>query len=402
MVVAVDDIDIAGKTLFVRCDLNVPLQDGGVRSADKLARVAQGLKGYAQRGARLVLASHLGRPQGRDETLSLRVVADALRPLVAPHDLTFVPDCVGDEVRRSVEGAALGEVVLLENLRFHEGESTNDKAFAAALHQASRADIYVNDAFACVHRSHASVVALARLLPCYAGVLLTQELAALQRVLDGDKRPMVAIIGGAKVSTKVRVLMNLVRKMDAVIIGGAMANTFLAAQGYSMGRSLYEAKQKEAVAAITQVATQQGCRLVIPTDVSVQDGAGKAHNVALDAIEAEHRVMDLGQQSVHGIKDIISQAATLVWNGPLGAFEIEPFHKATQEVADYVRLRSQQKKLVSVVGGGDTLAAVSQGYKGKERVSWGFSYASTGGEAFLEWCEGKILPGIEVLEGMSV
>ncbi|MBC6444685.1 MAG: phosphoglycerate kinase [Alphaproteobacteria bacterium GM202ARS2] len=405
MVVAVDDINIDGKTLFVRCDLNVPLQDGRIRSAEKLVRAVKGLKGYATRGARLVVASHLGRPQGIDKTLSLRVVAEDLRARMAPHHVDFVEDCIGSDVRQRVDALTEGSMLLLENLRFHRGETMNDKDFALGLRQASAADIYVNDAFACVHRAHASVAALPRQLPCYAGVLLSEEIQALQKVLGGDKRPMVAMIGGAKISTKVRVLMSLVRKMDAVIIGGAMANTFLAAQGYALGCSLYEANQKETVAAIRQVATQRGCRLIVPVDACVQDGAGRTHHVAIDAIEPDHKVMDLGPRSVHAIKDILSQAATLVWNGPLGAFEIDPFHEATQEVAAYVRARSDKKKLVSVVGGGDTLAAVAQGYKGKktdkEAETWGFSYASTGGGAFLEWCEGKILPGIEVLEDMA-
>ena len=393
--ISVADVDLSGRRVLVRCDFNAPVPSG-YGSGSKLLRPMASLQSYVARGASLILLSHLGRPRFFDTSLSLRGVADYLRVHGLPQ-LQFVSTVTDDSVRAVTENLSRGSVVLLENLRFDKGEERNDMAFAEAIAFATGADMYVNDAFACVHRTHASVVALAQILPSYAGLLLVEEVQALRSVLDGTQQPMGAIIGGSKISTKLRVVLNLVRKMDFVVIGGAMANTFLADMGFEVGESLYERDHRAAAAAVKEVARQCGCRLVLPTDVRVLRADGTHRVVPSDSVAENDTILDLGDKSIALIQDVLAEAAAVIWNGPLGAFETQPFDTATRAVMSFVRTRTKDGRLVSVIGGGDTLAAAAWDKHEEDDFSLGFGYASTGGGAFLEWCEGKTLPGLEAL-----
>ena len=330
--------------------------------------------------AKLILLAHFGRPKGEPVAdMSLSLIAPAVED-VLDHAVFFAADCIGQPAEEAIAKMNNGDILLLEDTRFHKGEEKNDPAFAAAL--AKNGDIYVNDAFSAAHRAHASTEGLARHLPAYAGRTMQEELEALEKGLGNPTRPVVAIVGGAKVSTKIDLLMNLVTKVDALVIGGGMANTFLAAQGIDVGKSLCEHDLAETARKIMAEAETAGCSIVLPVDGVI----------AIDAIPADAMMLDVGPKSVEKINDWISKAQTLVWNGPLGAFEIEPFDTATVEAARHAAERTRAGKLISVAGGGDTVAALHHA-----GVAEDFTYISTAGGAFLEWMEGKELPGVDVL-----
>ncbi|HZG27615.1 MAG TPA: phosphoglycerate kinase [Ensifer sp.] len=389
-----DDLnDIAGKRVLVRVDLNVPVSDGKVTDATRIERVAPTILELSDKGAKVILLAHFGRPKGEVVAdMSLKTIAPAVEA-VLDRRVLFASDCIGDIAKTAIGAMQNGDILLLENTRFHKGEEKNTPEFTAAL--AANGDIFVNDAFSAAHRAHASTEGLAHHMPAYAGRTMQAELEALEKGLGNPARPVVAIVGGAKVSTKIDLLQNLVKKVDALVIGGGMANTFLAAQGINVGKSLCEHDLADTARTIMAEAEKAGCAIVLPVDgVVAREFKANAANetVAVSAIPADAMMLDVGPKSVEKVNDWISKAATLVWNGPLGAFEIEPFDRATVSAAKHAAARTQAGKLVSVAGGGDTVAAVNHAGVGDE-----FTYVSTAGGAFLEWMEGKPLPGVDIL-----
>jgi phosphoglycerate kinase len=389
-----DDIgDVAGKRVLVRVDLNVPVADGAVTDATRIVRVAPTIVELADKKARVILLAHFGRPKdGPSPDLSLEPIARATAAVLR-RDVGFAADCVGDKAAAAVAAMKDGDVLLLENTRFHKGEEKNDETFARAL--AANGDVFVNDAFSAAHRAHASTEGLARLMPAFAGRTMQAELEALEKGLGNPARPVVAIVGGAKVSTKIDLLTNLVKKVDALVIGGGMANTFLAANGTDTGKSLCEHDLGATARQIMIDAAEAGCAVVLPVDgVVAREFKANAPNetVPVASVPADAMILDVGTKSVEAVNAWIDRAATLVWNGPLGAFEIEPFDRATVAVAKHAAARTRAGKLVSVAGGGDTVAALNHA-----GVADDFTYVSTAGGAFLEWMEGKALPGVEAL-----
>jgi phosphoglycerate kinase len=385
--------DLKGRRILLRVDLNVPVKDGAVTDATRIERVAPTIKELSDRGARVALLAHFERPKGkRVPEMSLAPIAPAVAEVVE-RPVGFADDCVGPTAEDAVAKLGDGGIVLLENTRFHPGEEANDPGFAAALAKAG--DVYVNDAFSAAHRAHASTEGLAHLLPAYAGRAMQEELEALEKALTDPARPVVAIVGGAKVSTKIDLLANLVRNVDALVIGGGMANTFLSAKGVDVGKSLNEPDLGGTAKRIMQEAADAGCALVLPSDVVVASEfkANAPHEtVPLDRVPADGMILDAGEKTVASVNDWIDKARTLVWNGPLGAFELAPFDRATVEAARHAARRTREGKLLSVAGGGDTVAALNHA-----GVAGDFSYVSTAGGAFLEWLEGKALPGVEAL-----
>ena len=390
-----DDIgDVTGKRVLVRVDLNVPVTGGKVSDTTRIERVVPTLDELSKKGAKVILLAHFGRPKGvPSPEFSLDPIAHAVSAMTG-RPVAFAADCIGEEAAKAVARMKGGDILLLENTRFHKGEEKNDPAFVEAL--AKNGDIFVNDAFSAAHRAHASTEGLAHLLPAFAGRTMQAELDALEKGLGSPAKPVVAIVGGAKVSTKIDLLMNLVRKVDALVIGGGMANTFLAARGTQVGKSLAEHDLAATAKQIMIEAATTGCAVILPCDgvVAREFKAGAANEtVAIEACPADAMILDAGARSVDKIEEWIDRAATLVWNGPLGAFEIEPFDQATVAVARHAAARTREGKLVSVAGGGDTVAALNHA-----RVADDFTYVSTAGGAFLEWMEGKALPGVEVLK----
>jgi len=390
-----DDLThISGKRVLVRVDLNVPVADGKVTDKTRLERVAPTIVELSKKGAKVILLAHFGRPKGEPVAdMSLSLIAPALEE-VLDHAVLFASDCIGSAAAEAIAKMNDGDILLLENTRFHKGEEKNDPAFVTEL--AKNGDIFVNDAFSAAHRAHASTEGLARHLPAYAGRTMQAELEALEKGLGAPARPVVAIVGGAKVSTKIDLLMNLVKKVDALVIGGGMANTFLAARGTQVGKSLCEHDLAETAKQIMIEAATAGCAIVLPDDgVVAREFKANAANEVVDinAIPEDAMVLDVGPKSVEAIKGWISRAETLVWNGPLGAFEIEPFDTATVAAARHAAECTKSGKLVSVAGGGDTVAALNHA-----GVAEDFTYISTAGGAFLEWMEGKVLPGVAILQ----
>ena len=388
-----ESLDVTGKTVLVRLDLNVPMQAGRVTDATRISRIVPTLQYLMERDAKVVILSHLGRPKGFDPGQSLAPLVDALSAALWDRPVKFAPDCVGSAAKMAVEGAAKGDVVLMENLRFHAEEKANDPEFGRAM--ASLGDMYVNDAFSCSHRAHASIVGISPYLPSAAGRLMQEEVSALSSVLADPARPLTAIVGGSKVSTKLELLSNLLDKVDNLVIGGAMANTFLHAQGVPMGASLCEVEMAETARAILAKATSSHCRIVLPVDAVVASkfkphAASQVCNV--DAIPADGMMLDVGPRSLMALYDVIAHSKTLVWNGPLGAFETSPFDATTVQIARMIAAASRAGTLHSVAGGGDTVAALAHAGLSAE-----LSYLSTAGGAFLEWLEGKELPGIAAL-----
>jgi len=388
-----DDLDVAGRRVLVRTDLNVPMADGRITDTTRIERTAQTIRDLADRGARVVVLSHLGRPKGNpDPALSLRPIADALANAVG-RPVAFANDCVGEAAEAAVAALADGEVALLENLRFHAGEEANDQGLADQL--AGLGDFYVDDAFSCAHRAHASTDGVARRLKSAAGRLMQVELESLGRALDDPARPLAALVGGAKISTKLDVLVHLAGRVDMLIVGGAMANTFLQAQGIDVGRSLSEPDMGATALKVMETARGAGCDIVLPSDVVVAGelAPGTASRaVGLDEVGPDDMILDIGSRSAADLERRLATVKTLVWNGPLGAFEFPPFDAATNQVALAAARLTQSGDLLSVAGGGDTVAALAGA-----GVVDDFSYVSTAGGAFLEWLEGRTLPGVAAL-----
>lgn len=388
------DADLAGKRVLTRVDLNVPMKDGKVTDTTRIERVLPTIKEISEAGGKVILLAHFGRPKGEKvPEMSLAPVAPAVADLLGK-PVAFAEDCIGDVAKAAVDAMNNGDVLLLENTRYYKGEEKNDADFSKEL--AANGDIYVNDAFSAAHRAHGSTEGIAKLLPAYAGRTMQAELEALQSALSTPVRPVLAVVGGAKVSSKIDLLENLVSKVNILVIGGGMANTFLAAQGVNVGKSLCEHDLAETAKRIMVAAEKAGCEIVLPTDAVVAwEFAANAKNetVALDAIPADSMMLDVGPASIETVKAKIDEAKTLVWNGPLGAFEIAPFDKATVAAAQYAAEKTKSGDLKTVAGGGDTVAALNHAGVGAD-----FSYVSTAGGAFLEWLEGKELPGVTALE----
>lgn len=388
-----DDVDAHDRTVLLRVDLNLPMTDGRVTDATRAARLKPTFAALRAAGAKVAVLSHFGRPKGRVvPAMSLRPVRAVLaESLDCP--VAFAEDCVGPAAADSIASLHAGGVALLENLRFHAGEEANDPDFAARL--AALGDLYVNDAFSASHRAHASIVALAGLLPAVAGRLMEAELDALTRCLDAPEHPLAAVVGGAKIATKLDLLANLVAKVDLLVIGGGMANTFLYARGTAIGRSLCERDMAETARRVIVQAERKGCEIVLPGDAVVAEAfaAGARHRtVAIDQVPEDMMILDIGPDTAAALSERLAGCRSLVWNGPLGAFEVPPFDAGTNAVARAAAALTRAGRLRSVAGGGDTVAALAHA-----GVIDDFTYVSTAGGAFLEWLEGKTLPGVQAL-----
>jgi phosphoglycerate kinase len=389
---SLNDADVKGKRVLVRVDLNVPMHDGEVADVSRIERNAPTIIEIADRGGKVVLLSHYGRPKGPDPKESLKPVVAAVARIIK-RPIAFAEDCVGPIADKAVAALKPGEILCLENTRFHNGEEKNDSAFASQLAQLG--DIYVDDAFSVAHRAHASVEAIAHLLPAFAGRAMQEELEALEKALHSPDRPVAAIVGGAKISTKLDLLGNLITKVETLIIAGGMANTFLAAQGKPVGKSLCESDLIPTARDILAKAKSLHREIVLPVDAVVAQKIAAhvpSRVVAVDDVGAADMILDIGPRSIEQAVSVLARSKTLVWNGPFGAFEIEPFDNGTIEVAEAAAELTTDRRLVSIAGGGDTMAALNVA-----GVTDRFTYVSTAGGAFLEWLEGKILPGVEVL-----
>lgn len=385
--------DVAGRTLLIRADLNVPMRGSSITDPTRIERFAPTVGELASRGAKIVVMTHLGRPEPEpNPAFSTRPIADALARILGK-PVHFAPDCVGAAAEKVSGALAAGEIALLENLRFHKGEEANERNFAVRL--SANGDLYVNDAFSCAHRAHASTHAIARVMPAYAGPSLAAEIDALEMALGNPRRPVVAIVGGAKVSTKIAVLGNLAAQVDHLVIGGGMANTFLAASGHGVGTSLCERSMLSAATDVLALARAHRCEVVLPSDAAVAESLKEeieAQVVAVSDVPPDRMILDAGPESIERVRNILRGARTLIWNGPLGAFEVSPFDRATMAVAKTVASLCRAGRLVAVAGGGDTVAALNMA-----GVTDDLTYVSTAGGAFLEWMEGRPLPGIEAL-----
>jgi phosphoglycerate kinase len=391
-----DHLAAKGKRVIVRVDLNVPIENGEVRDATRIERIVPTIRELLDKGAAVILLAHFDRPKGKVvPEMSLKPVATALEKALG-HKVTFVfTDWQDGKAVAAAKAAKPGECLLIENTRYHAGEERNDDGLSKLL--ASLGDAYVNDAFSAAHRAHSSTEGIARLIPAYAGRAMEAELKALEAALEKPKRPLVAVVGGAKVSTKLELLGNLSGVANVIVIGGGMANTFLAALGYPVGKSLCEHDLAETAKDIIVTAKSKSCEILLPVDgvVAKEFKAGSPHRVVDVAdVKADDMILDAGPKSVAAIKAAFAKAGTLVWNGPLGAFELKPFDKATNEAARYAAELTRAGKLVSIAGGGDTVAALNQAGAADD-----FTYISTAGGAFLEWLEGKPLPGVKALRG---
>ena len=393
----IDDMDLDGKVVLVRVDVNVPVENGTVTDTTRIDKIVPTVRDIQSRGGIPVLLAHFDRPKGkRVDSMSLRQVLPALEAALG-QPVAFAEDCIGGAAKRVVAALKPGDVALLENTRFHEGEEKNDATFAASM--AALGSAYVNDAFSAAHRAHASTEGLARLMESGAGRLMEAELKALDAALGTPERPVMAVVGGAKVSTKLDLLGNLIEKVDHLVIGGGMANTFLVAQGVEVGTSLAERDMADTARAILDKAGETGCTIHLPVDLVVarEFKAGAASEVVpVDQCPADAMILDAGPATVEAIRGVIAGCKTLIWNGPLGAFEIEPFDAATNAAAQAAAEATKAGRLVSVAGGGDTVAALN-----RAGVAEDFTFISTAGGAFLEWMEGKTLPGVAALEAAA-
>ena len=391
-----DQLDPRGKRVVLRADLNVPAKDGKVTDTTRIDRSAATIRELSDKGGKVIILTHFGRPKGHEEKYSQKLLLEPLAKALG-RPVAWADDVIGIDAVEAVKALKDGDVLLMENVRFHPEEEKNDPTFARAL--ADLGDVYVNDAFSTAHRAHASTEAIAHLIPAYAGRLMQVELEALGKALEHPEKPVAAVVGGAKVSTKLDLLGNLVSRVDYLIIGGGMANTFLYAQGIEVGKSLCEKDLADTAREIVVKAKAANCHIVLPVDVVVaSEFAENAPNkvVAVNAVPADMMILDAGPASVEAIIDRLNGCKTLVWNGPLGAFEIAPFDAATNAVAQAAAQRTKEGKLLTVAGGGDTVAALA-----KAGVEEKFSYVSTAGGAFLEWLEGKVLPGVAALTPKS-
>lgn len=386
------EIDVSNKTVLVRADLNVPTQDGKISDTTRIDRVKPTIDYLVKNGAKVLILSHFGRPKGVTPEFSQSFMTPALKQSWGI-DVAFAKDCIGPDAEAVKNTLKPGQVALLENVRFHPGEEKNDPAFTKAL--AALGDIYVNDAFSAAHRAHSSTEGLAHLLPTAAGFLMAAELKALEKALEKPQRPVAAIVGGAKISTKLELLGNLVQKVDVLILGGGMANTFVFANGTDLGKSLCEKDMAEQARAIMEKAEESGCNIMLPVDGVAADtfAANAPHDVyEIDEVPANRMVLDIGPNSVKNIEEVLKTCKTIVWNGPLGAFEIAPFDKATVAIAKFVAEETKAGHFASIAGGGDTVAALEHA-----GIVDDLTYCSSAGGAFLEWLEGKTLPGVAAL-----
>ena len=390
-----DTLDAANKTVLVRVDLNVPMKAGKVTDFTRIERVLPTIKHLTDKGARVVLLSHFGRPKGHYEpSMSLAPLVDTLDEMLSGVEIRFGVDCLGLAAREAVNETPFGGVILLENLRFHWQEETGDASFSQNL--AALGDAYVNEAFSCSHRAHASIAGIPMHLPHYVGLAMQEEIETLEKLLGNPERPLMAVVGGSKVSTKLALLENLVEKVDKIIIGGAMANTFLHAQGIDVGASLCEHDMKDIVLGVLKSAEAANCEILLPKDMVVATALDKqapCKIVDVKNIPTASMALDIGPETITFMMEQIQQSKMLVWNGPVGAFETSPFDAATVQLARYVAKLTAEGALQSVAGGGDTVAALSHAGLRDE-----FSYLSTAGGAFLEWLEGKTLPGVAALK----
>jgi len=387
-----DQVDVKGKRVLMRVDLNVPVENGVVSDSTRIERVAPSITEIADKGGKVILLSHFGRPKGRDPKQSLKPVAAEVSRIIK-RPVKFADDCIGGVAEQAVAAMKSGDILCLENTRFHAGEEKNDPAFVSAL--AKLGDIWVNDAFSAAHRAHASTEGLGHKLPAYAGRTMQAELEALANALENPQRPLTAIVGGAKVSTKLDLLGNLLDKVNALIIGGAMANTFLLAQGKNVGKSLAEPDLVPTARAIMDKARSEKREIILPVDVVTAEKLetnASSRVIDADKVDGTDMILDIGPRSIEQVVSVLARAKTLVWNGPFGAFEVEPFDNGTVEVAEAAAELTEAGKLVSVAGGGDTVAALNVA-----GVADRLTYVSAAGGAFLEWLEGKRLPGVEVL-----
>ena len=388
-----DDADVSNKRVLLRVDINVPMEKGKVSDATRIERVAPTIAEIADKGGKVILLAHFGRPKGRDPKDSLRPVAEATAKVLG-RPVAFAEDCIGPAAEAAVAAMQPGDILCLENTRFHKEEEKNDPAFVEAL--AKLGDVYVNDAFSAAHRAHASTEGLAHKMPAYAGRTMQAELEALSKALEKPNRPVAAIVGGAKVSTKLDLLGNLIAKVDSLIIGGGMANTFLAAQGKPVGKSLCEHDLADIARDVLAKAKARGCEIVLPVDVVVAqkfEAHAPSRAVPVDAVGETDMILDIGPLSVEHVASVLARSRTLVWNGPFGAFELHPFDNGTVEVAEAAAELTDSGKLVTVAGGGDTVSALNAA-----GVADRFTYISTAGGAFLEWLEGKALRCVEALK----
>ena len=384
-----DDADLRDQRVLLRLDLNVPTENGEVTDATRLERVAPTIREIADKGGKVILLSHFGRPKGRDPKASLKPVAAKLSEIMGK-PIAFVEDCIGQRAEAVIKAMQPGEIVCLENTRFHPEEEKNDPGFVEQL--AALGDVYVNDAFSAAHRAHASTEGLAHKLPAYAGRAMQAELEAIGKALEAPQRPLVAIVGGAKISTKLDLLGNLLKKVDVLIIGGAMANTFLLAQGRKIGKSLVE---QDLVPTAKDILAKGKGEIILPVDVVVArkfETHAPSRVVDVAAVGDDDMILDIGPRSVEQVASVLARSKTLVWNGPFGAFEMEPFDNGTVEAAEAAAQLTEAGNLVSIAGGGDTVAALNAAGAADR-----FTYVSTAGGAFLEWMEGKPLPGVEAL-----
>jgi phosphoglycerate kinase len=387
-----NDTDVRSKRVLVRVDLNVPMENGRVADDTRIRAVIPTIREIASKGGKAILLAHFGRPKGRDQKNSLEPVVPAIEKILG-RPVAFASDCIGPEAEKAVAALKPGDVLLLENTRFHPGEERNDPEFAAEL--AKLGDLYVNDAFSAAHRAHASTEGLAHKLPAYAGRAMQAEIEALAKALEAPERPLAALVGGAKVSTKIELLGNLLAKVDHLLIGGGMANTFLAAQGKEVGKSICEKDMLDTAREILAKAKSTGRELVLPVDAVVAkkfQAFAPSRVVSVDGVDADEMILDIGPRSIEHFVASLARARTLVWNGPMGGFELEPFDTGTIELAEAAAELTAAGKLVSIAGGGDTVAALHRA-GAADRIT----YVSTAGGAFLEWLEGKPLPGVEAL-----
>jgi phosphoglycerate kinase len=388
-----DQADVKGKRVLLRVDLNVPTENGKVTDTTRIERAAETITELSDKGAKVILLAHFGRPKkGPEEKYSLKPIATAVAEVIK-RPVAFASDCIGPEAEKAVAAMKDGDILCLENTRFHPEETKNDPAFVDAL--AKLGDIWVNDAFSAAHRAHATTEGLGHKLPAYAGRTMQAELDALTRALEAPQRPVAAVVGGAKISGKLDLLGNLLDKVDVLIIGGGMANTFLAAQGHPVGKSLCEKDLIPTATEIIEKAKKTDREIVLPVDVVVAqkfEANAPSRTVDLDKVGPEDMILDIGPRSIEYVVSLLARMKTVVWNGPFGAFEMQPFDKGTMTVAAAAADRSATGRLVTVAGGGDTVAALNQAGAADK-----FSYISTAGGAFLEWLEGKALPGVEIL-----
>jgi len=391
------DLDARGKIILLRGDLNVPAKNGVVSDTTRIDRLKPTIDALVEKGAKIVLMSHFGRPKnGPDDEFSMRFMPNILKAQWG-YDIQFAPDCIGEETQSAIAALKDGQIILLENLRFYPGEEKNDAGFVKSL--SVLGDIYVNDAFATAHRAHASTEGLAHILPTYAGFLMEAELNALNAALENPQRPLAAIVGGAKISTKIDLLMNLVTRADILVLGGGMANTFLHAKGVDLKASLCEKDMADQARAIMDTAAKHKCRILLPLDGVWADqfADGTPHGTCpIESVPEGKMVLDIGAHSIDALKSELESAKTIVWNGPLGAFEISPFDAGTKELAKFVAEKTRSGDIISVAGGGDTVSALEQAGCIED-----LTYVSTAGGAFLEWLEGKTLPGVAALEAAA-